>query len=158
MPTPASTPPIPPGLDNAFVPLPGVITAGQPTAGQIEALARDGVEVVIDLRGPAEPRGFDERAVVERLGLEYHNIPVGATLGAAEIERVSALLRQRSVRTVLVHCKSANRVGGAMLPYLILDEQLPRGEALATAQEIGLRSEDLARAAFAYVDRADAGA
>jgi hypothetical protein len=42
-----------------------------------------------------------------------------------------------------------------MLPYLILDEHLSRGQALATAQEIGLRSEDLARAAFAYVDRAD---
>jgi protein tyrosine phosphatase (PTP) superfamily phosphohydrolase (DUF442 family) len=158
VPTPASTPTIPPGLANGFAPLPGIITAGQPSAGQLEALARDGVATVVDLRGTTEPRGFDERALAERLGLDYHNIPVTTTLGAAEIDAVRALLRDRAGKAVLVHCKSANRVGGALLPYLILDEQLPREEALDVAQQVGLRSAELAQAALDYVDAADDGA
>lgn len=156
MPTPSSTPSPPPRLDNAFVPLPGVITAGQPTAEQLETLARDGVAVVVDLRGPTEPRGFDERALLARLGVEYHNVPVTSSLDATQIDAVRDLLRERNGRAVLVHCKSANRVGGAMLPYLVLDEAMPVHDALALAQRIGLRSEELAHAALVYVDAAEA--
>ena len=145
---------LPAGLPNASQPLPGIITAGQPSAEQLEALARDGVAVIVDLRGTTEPRGFDERATAARLGLDYHNIPITSTLGAEEIEAVRALLRERAGRAVLVHCKSANRVGGAMLPYLILDEHLSREDALNVAQRIGLRSEELAHDALDYVDAA----
>lgn len=153
MPTPPSTP-LPAGLVNAAEPLPGIVTAGQPSTGQLEALARAGVEIVIDLRAPNEPRGFDEKDVVERLGLEYHNIPVDAALGDAEIDAVRALLRARADRTVLLHCKSANRVGAVMVPYLVLDERLSRDAALAVAQQIGLRSDDLTRVVLGVVDRA----
>lgn len=158
VPTPASTPSVPAGLANAFVPLAGIITAGQPTAEQLEALARDGVAVVIDLRGATEPRGFDEAGLLDRLAVEYHRIPVTASLDATQIDAVRALLRGRDGRSVLVHCKSANRVGGAMLPYLVLDEEMSVHDALTLAQRIGLRSEELAHAALGYVDAAEGDA
>ena len=154
----SSTRGLPAGLPNGSQPLPGIITAGQPSAEQLEALARDGVATVVDLRGTTEPRGFDERALAARLGLDYHNIPITTTIGTAEIDAVRALLRDRAGKAVLVHCKSANRVGGAMLPYLILDEHLSREDALNVAQQIGLRSEEFAHDALDYVDAADDGA
>lgn len=144
---------LPPGLPNAGTPLPGVITAGQPTAQQFEQLARDGVEIVADLRAASEDRGFDEAGAAARLAVEYHHIPViGASIGPREFDAVRALLRHRGTRPVLLHCKSANRVGAALIPYLILDEHRSKDDALLIARQVGLRSDDMARAAFAHVD------
>ena len=146
------TPAIPDGLPNAGTPVAGIITAGQPSAAQLAGLAAGGIEVVIDLRGASEPRGFEEPAAAKELGLEYHSVPVDGNVGPREFDAVRALLRARAGRPVLVHCKSANRVGAALIPYLMLDEHLSRDAALESASRIGLRSEELARAALAYVD------
>ena len=143
---------VPPGLPNASTPLPGVITAGQPTAQQFEQLARGGVAIVVDLRAASEDRGFDEPGAAARLALEYHHIPVvGGAIGPREFEAVRALLRGRGARPVLVHCKSANRVGAALIPYLVLDEHRSQEDALQIARQVGLRSDDMARAAVAHV-------
>ena len=151
--TAGQTLPLPPGLPNVGMPVPGVITAGQPSASQLEQLARSGVEVVADLRGADEDRGFDEPATAARLQLEYHNVPVvGASIGAREFEAVRSLLRARGTRPILVHCKSANRVGAALIPWLVLDQHHSREDALAIARRIGLRSDDMARAAFSHLD------
>ena len=145
--------PLPAGLPNAGAPVPGVITAGQPTAAQLEQLARSGVESVADLRAASEDRGFDEPAAVAHLGLEYHSIPVvGASIGAGEFAAVRSLLRARGTRPVLVHCKSANRVGAALIPWLVLDQHRSIDDALVTARKVGLRSDEMARAAIAYID------
>ena len=151
--TAGHTRPLPTGLPNAGVPVPGVITAGQPTAAQLEQLARDGVEVVADLRAASEDRGFDEPAVAAALALEYHSIPVvGASIGAREFAALRSLMRARGTRRVLVHCKSANRVGAALIPWLVLDEHRSTEDALRIARQVGLRSDEMARAAIAYVD------
>jgi len=151
--TAGNTLPLPAGLPNAGAPLPGVITAGQPSASQLEQLAQGGVEIVADLRAASEDRGFDEPAAAARLGLEYHSIPiVGASIGAREFAAVRSLLRARGTRPILVHCKSANRVGAALIPWLVLDQHRSRDEALAIARQVGLRSDDMGRAAIAYLD------
>lgn len=145
--------PLPAGLPNAGVPVPGVITAGQPSAAQLEQLARSGVEIVADLRAASEDHGFDEPAAAARLALEYHSIPVvGASIGAREFAAVRSLLRARGTRPILVHCKSANRVGAALIPWLVLDQHRSREDALTIARQVGLRSDEMARAAMAYVD------
>lgn len=140
------------GLLNGHSPLPGIVTAGQPNAAQFDELARSGVAAVIDLRPPSEPRGFDEPAVVRAAGMEYHNVPVVAsTLDSTQFTRVRELLRGRRDGSVLVHCASANRVGALLIPYLVLDEKRTPDEALQVANEVGLRSDELARSAFAYI-------
>lgn len=150
--TAGRTPILPDGLPNAGTPLPGIVTAGQPDAGQLAELARNGVAIVVDLRAASEPRGFDEAAAVARAGMEYHHIPVvGGTIGPRELDAVRDVLRRNAGRSMLVHCKSANRVGAALIPYLMLDEHRTRDEAVAMARQIGLRSEELLRAALAYV-------
>lgn len=132
--------------------LPGILTAGQPTLGQITQLVDAGVRTIVDLRAPHEPRGFSEPDAVQTAGLEYHNIPIGHEgVSDREFDVVRALLRDAGKRPVLLHCASANRVGALMIPYLVLDEQRTPEAALHTAQEIGLRSRALADAALAYV-------
>lgn len=150
--TDAELPTLIAAIPNASSPVAGIITAGQPTAAQLEALARSGIAIVIDLRATNEARGFDEPSVAARAGMEYHNIPVtSGAIGPREFDAVRAALGTRRTRQVLVHCASANRVGAALIPFLVLDEHRPDDEARRIAREIGLRSDEMARAAFAYV-------
>lgn len=140
------------GLPYAFTPLDGIVTAGQPQAEHIGQLADAGFKSVIDLRASSEPRGFDEAATVGAAGMHYESIPVIAgTLGDAEFDRLRAVLRDRAHRPALVHCASANRVGALLIPYLVLDEGRTTEAALQLAQQVGLRSQELAVLALAYV-------
>ncbi|GAC1483321.1 MAG: hypothetical protein NVS1B5_02370 [Gemmatimonadaceae bacterium] len=146
-------------LPNGASPIPGVLTAGQPSAAQLSQLALSGVKTVVDLRSPNERREFDEPATARDAGLKYRNVPVTpATIGDREFDEVRTLLRDKSARPILVHCGSANRVGALLIPYLVLDENRSREEALRIARDVGLHSDDLARAALTYVGKHEDGA
>jgi protein tyrosine phosphatase (PTP) superfamily phosphohydrolase (DUF442 family) len=131
-------------VPNACQILPTVLTGGQPSAADLVQLKEAGGGIVLDLRDPMEPRPFDERAHAAALGLDYVNVPVGAgTLTDATLDRVLAVLREAGDRRVFVHCASGNRVGGALLPYLILDQGLEEEDAVVQAMRAGLRSAEL---------------
>lgn len=90
--------------------------------------------------------------------MEYVALPVTPeTLVDATFDRMRALLKDHDKRPIVVHCQSANRVGGVMLPFLVLDEGRTPEDALALAGEIGLRNPDYARMAIDYVRRHSAG-
>jgi protein tyrosine phosphatase (PTP) superfamily phosphohydrolase (DUF442 family) len=142
------------GIANACQLLPHVITGGQPTTANLEAFKAAGGAVVLDLRDPMEPRPLDEPAVVDRLGMEYVNVPVSAgTMSDDTIDRVLEAMRRAKDRTVLVHCASGNRVAGALLPYLILDQALDEEDAVNQAMRLGLRSADLREWGLDYARR-----
>lgn len=149
LPDPAT---IAPDLEFAMSPLPGVATGGQPGERDLAAFAQAGYRTVVDLRMPGEPRGFDEAAAARAAGLEYVNLPfIRTTLAPAQIERFRRIMNDPRRRPVLVHCVAANRVGGIMLPWLVLDEGFAEDDAVALAMRIGLRSPELLTAALEYV-------
>lgn len=132
------------GVPNACQILPHVITGGQPNADQLRALRDAGGEIVLDIRDPMEPRPIDEAALVRELGMEYVNIPVRAgSLDDTILDRILDVLRSSESRTLFVHCGSGNRVGGALIPYLILDHKLDEQDAVDQAMRVGLRSGEL---------------
>jgi protein tyrosine phosphatase (PTP) superfamily phosphohydrolase (DUF442 family) len=121
-----------------------MVTAGQPSADQMRAAADAGVQVVIDLRDPMEPRPFDEATTASTLGLTYINIPVGpGTLTDATLDRVLATVREHADTPTLLHCASANRVGAALIPYFILDQGMGEQDAVDAAMRVGLRSAEM---------------
>ncbi|NBQ32498.1 MAG: hypothetical protein EBU21_11235, partial [Proteobacteria bacterium] len=63
------------------------------------------------------------------------------------------VLRDAGRRPILIHCKSANRVGAVVLPYLILDEGHSEAEAVEIATAAGLKVPALRESALAYVAR-----
>lgn len=140
-------------LPNGQLPLDGIATAGQPSADDVRRLAEAGYKVVVDLRSPGEPRGFDEETAVREAGMEYVNLPVAGPPSDETFETLRQVLRDPENRPALVHCVSANRVGGALIPYLVLDEGKESGEAVEAATRIGLRSRELADRAVEYVTR-----
>lgn len=142
------------GVANACQILPNVITGGQPNAAQLRALQEAGGGVVLDLRDPMEPRLVDEPALVRELGMEYVNVPVRVgSLDDATLERILGVLRGSEGRTVFLHCGSGNRVGGALIPHLILDYHMEEQDAVDQAMRVGLRSAEMMEWGLDYARR-----
>ncbi len=93
----------------------GVTSAGQPDEAALEVFADAGYAAVIDLRGPEEDRGYDQETVIEELGMHYVLLPIVGpdAVNFENAAKLDELLAQFDA-PVLVHCKSANRVGGLM--------------------------------------------
>jgi protein tyrosine phosphatase (PTP) superfamily phosphohydrolase (DUF442 family) len=142
------------GVVNACEPLPGILTGGQPEAQHLEALATSPGMIVLDIRDPMEPRSFDEPALARSLRLEYINIPVSSgSLSDATLDRILEVLRNAGDRRVFFHCGSGNRVGGAIIPYLMLDKGLDEEAAVEAAMRVGLRSPELMQWGLDYTQR-----
>jgi protein tyrosine phosphatase (PTP) superfamily phosphohydrolase (DUF442 family) len=142
------------GIANACQVLPNVITGGQPNAQQLRALKEAGGGLVLDVRDPMESRPVDEPTLVRQLGMEYVNIPVGAgSLDDATLDRILAVLRGAGDRTVFFHCGSGNRVGGALIPYFMLDQGMTEEDAVDQAMRVGLRSAEIMEWGLSYVRR-----
>jgi protein tyrosine phosphatase (PTP) superfamily phosphohydrolase (DUF442 family) len=142
------------GIANACQILPNVITGGQPNAQQLRALKEAGGGLVLDVRDPMESRPVDEPTLVRQLGMEYVNIPVGAgSLDDATLDRILAVLRGAGDRTVFFHCGSGNRVGGALIPYFMLDQGMTEEDAVDQAMRVGLRSAEIMEWGLSYVRR-----
>lgn len=140
------------GVANAYEPIPGVVTGGQPGLAHLAALKRAGCEVVLDLRDPMEPRPYRVPDSVTAAGLAYRNIPVGhGTIADATFAEVRATLREvAGKRPTFVYCASGNRVGVALLPFFMLEQKMPEADAVMQAMRVGLRSADLLEQALAY--------
>jgi uncharacterized protein (TIGR01244 family) len=142
------------GLPNAAEPLPGWVTAGQPSADQLAALKAAGCEVVVDNRDPMEPRPFDEPAAVRTAGMEYVNIPiVHGAVTADTMQQMHEAVKKLAGRKALLHCSSGNRTAAALIPFLILDKGMPEAEAVEKAMAMGLRSAELMELALEYTRR-----
>jgi hypothetical protein len=70
-----------------------------------------------------------------------------------DLRRILAVLRGAGDRVVLVHCGSGNRVGGALIPFLMLDHGLEEEDAVGQAMRIGLRSAELMEWGLDYARR-----
>jgi hypothetical protein len=72
-------------------------------------------------------------------------------VNAQVIDRILEVLRANKEKQVLFHCASANRVGGALIPYFMLDLGMEEEEATELAMRVGLRSAEYMQVALEYV-------
>lgn len=142
------------GTVNAACPVPGLATSGQPDSARFAALAGAGFRTVVDMRMPAEPRGFDPVAAARAAGLAYVALPVSAaTLSDSTFDAFRALLREGGREPLLAYCSTGSRVGALMVPWLVLDRGWPLERALATAEAGGMREGPAREKAVEYVKR-----
>lgn len=128
--------------------------AGQPSQADLEELARRGVRRVVDLRKTGEFSGFNERAEVERLGMQYVHQPWnGEAQLTDEVFDSFRTLFGDAREPTLVHCASANRVGAVWIAWRALDGGIGVEEAVAEAKRIGLKSSAYEAKAREYVAR-----
>jgi protein tyrosine phosphatase (PTP) superfamily phosphohydrolase (DUF442 family) len=141
------------GVENACRPFPWLVTGGQPSEEALEALAKAGFHDVFDLRSVNEPRGFDEPATARSMNVRYHPIPV--TPADFTDSKFTAFRHHLSAhgpdKPMFIHCASGNRVGAALLPWLVLDKGLSEDDALEMARAVGLVHPDLTKRALEYI-------
>jgi uncharacterized protein (TIGR01244 family) len=119
---------------------PDIATAGQPSEAALLTLKEMGFQVVIDLRAPEEGTAA-ERAVVEGAGLRYVSVPITPKeFSREDAAKVAQVLAEEGRGPVLLHCGTANRVGGVWT-VIEVTKGRPYEAAEKEGVRIGLHSE-----------------
>jgi len=97
-------------------------SSGQPSEAELEAVARSGYQVVINLGLVGEDYSLpDERRVVEALGLEYVHIPVVWERPTQDdLEQFFAAMDARKEKRVFVHCAANMRASAFLALYRLV--------------------------------------
>jgi len=129
---------------NLLAPEENIVSGGQPTEEQFQVLADAGIRHVINLRTPQE-MDFDEEALVESLGMEYHSIPVAVSAGITRdnAQELYDLLENFAGEPVVVHCASGQRVGALIALSAQQNQGMDAASALEEGQRWGLSSPRL---------------
>ena len=114
------------------------IVGGQPSENDLVLLSKSGVKTVINLRGDDEFNGFDEKAKVEALGMNYIAIPIEGSSGISKDNLKlfsSAIANQEQA---FVHCASGNRVGAMFALDAHFNNNKSVEEAIIEGKKSGL--------------------
>ena len=104
--------------------------AGQPTEDQLNGIADDGYQVIINLALTGTKYSLpDEAGSVAGLGLTYHHIPVQFdSPQIRELEDFFALMEQHQNEKILVHCAANYRASCFTGLYLLATRQVGQDE------------------------------
>ena len=133
-----------------------LIFSGQFSSDDLPSMKLLGIQRVISLRNEGEI-DFDESTAVTDADLEFQRVPFATEEALTDdvFNKVRDLLRDDSQKTLL-HCGSANRVGGVWLAYRVLDQGVEVDTALAEAKKLGLKAPFIERKALDYIARQQA--
>ncbi|MCA9304264.1 MAG: M20/M25/M40 family metallo-hydrolase [Phycisphaerales bacterium] len=128
-------------LDFAALPRDGhAIFSRQPNEAEIRAFAESGGKMVICARTEAEMEklDFDERALVESLGMEFVLIPMrGSALSFDYADQLGNAV-EHADGSALLHCGSGSRMKALYAVYESKHEGLGKDEVVAAALERGM--------------------
>ena len=114
-----------------------------PGKRELDALRKEGVRAVIDLRTRHEPLGdaappVAEANQVRAHGMDYIHIPVSAeSVDKTDLDRVGEALR-RAPKPVLIHDSSGNRAGMIALVHVAIEAGVPGAEVMEMARRLDL--------------------
>jgi tyrosine-protein phosphatase SIW14 len=123
------------GVPNAGQVTPNLYRGAQPNTQGFEALARMGINIVVDLRGSRK----DERERVTKLGMQYVAIPWHCPFPRDDaFARFLTLLRQNSGKKVFVHCRLGDdRAGMTIAAYRMAEQGWTAEEAKKEMEAYG---------------------
>lgn len=137
------------GVFNAHEPVPGLLTAGQLTEAQMEALIQAGFKTFVSLRLPTEDGAGWEEAYAARRRVSFTRVPVDGRVGLtrANAEAVDLILKAAGDGKTALYCGSANRVGALLAMRALWLEGATPDQAIALGRAAGLTSlePDVAR-------------
>src|ERR1700680_4458035 len=126
------------GVPNAGEVTPHLYRGGQPTEQGFEALAKMGIDLVVDLRGSRE----SERERVTKLGMQYAAIPWHCPFPRDDaFASFLTLLRQNTTKKVFVHCRLGDdRAGMTIAAYRMAEQGWTAQEAMKEMKAYGFSS------------------
>jgi uncharacterized protein (TIGR01244 family) len=131
------------GFQDVFAQSDDLYISGQPTKEAFAKLKSEGVTTVVNLRTPSEMDNreyvpFDEKAVVDSLGLEYIHIPLGGTefpyTNEALLKFANAV--EKAEGKVLLHCTVGRRASNMWAAYLIQFKGFEPNKAIEYAKAV----------------------
>lgn len=130
-----------------------IYLSGQFTPEDLSTIQAAGINRVISLREPNELK-WNEKELVEELDLEFQSVPFQRpdSLNDEVFDQICILLKDASGKTLL-HCGSANRVGGVWIAHRVLNDGIPLDQARKEAKEIGLKNAEYEAKAIEYVQK-----
>ena len=69
------------------------------------------------------------------------------------LEEVTTAVRAGEGRETVIHCASGNRIGGALIPYLMIHQGFSEDDATMAALRMGLRGAHLLQWGLEYARR-----
>ncbi len=136
-------------LGNPCLPEPGLMTGGCPSDADLARLKQAGFKTALDLRPSTEWNGDDFAGRVERAGLVFLQLPVSGvdTVDQEQMRQFWAYWNNPSLKPMLVHCASGNRVGALLALAAYQCGGLAAEEAMQRGLAAGLKaSEAMVRA------------
>lgn len=133
-------------------------TSGQPSVDELEAVARAGFEVVINLALHDDPRYSlrDEPGTVASLGMTYVHIPVKFDAPReGDLLAFFAAMEAHADRKVLVHCAANKRVTSFIGLYRVIRQNWDLERAFASMREVWEPNEHWSPFISAMLAKAD---
>jgi uncharacterized protein (TIGR01244 family) len=131
------------GFQDVFAQTDNLYISGQPSEEAFTKLKSEGVTTVVNLRTPSEMENreyvpFDEKAVVDSLGLEYIHIPLGGTEFPYTTEALQKFADavDKAKGKVLLHCTVGRRASNMWAAYLIQFKGFEPNKAIEYAKAI----------------------
>jgi tyrosine-protein phosphatase SIW14 len=124
------------GIVNFGEVTPALFRGGQPTHQGFEALAKMGIDIIVDLRGN---RNNSEGKEVRRLGMQYVAIPWHCPFPKDHVfARFLKLLQNNPNKKVFVHCRLGDdRTGMMVAAYRMAAEGWTADEAMREMHQFG---------------------
>lgn len=130
--------PLPPGFWRIE---PDLAVGGSVSAAEIRTLRKAGFRTFLNLQGDEEHGVAEEEKLLAKEPVRYVQVPVSIeTVGAAEIDGIRKVVNDPKARPLVVHCRSANRVGMMLAVLAAVDDGATLDEAEKIGVAAGLRS------------------
>ncbi len=125
-------------IPNTGMPLPNVVTAGQPTEEQLSELVDLGYTNFISLRPTTEEGTGWEEGIAADEGIQFARIPVAGAEGLTRenVLELDRILNAAAEEQTVLYCSSSNRVGA----LLALRAYWLEGADAQSALELGRRA------------------
>ena len=131
------------GFQDVFAQSDNIFISGQPEKESFVKLNSEGVTTVINLRTPSEMDNreyvpFDEKAVVDSLGMQYIHIPLGGTEFPYTKEALQKFADavDKAEGKVLLHCTVGRRASNMWAAYLIQIKGFEPNKAIEYAKAV----------------------
>lgn len=125
-----------PGVSNFAEVTPRLFRGGQPTSEGFKALAKMGIDIVVDVRGTERE---SEGREVAKLGMKYVSIPWHCPFPRDEVfARFLKLIKANPGKKVFVHCRLGDDRAGMMIAsYRMAADGWSAKEAMAEMKAFG---------------------
>lgn len=133
------------GLETLYQVGGNLFFASQPKLTALSHLPELGIQHVVNIRLNSEGPFEEQAQACEKLNINYHHYPVyeSGKWNIVHLHNLNEFIANHKNNKILIHCKSANRVGAWYSLYLIQKQGKTLDQALNVAKQCGLTKKEL---------------